>query len=125
MYEDLSSMHSAASVRNRLKYDNLAGRHLEMQAEYESMIEELKKQGPNVRDARRCEVRECQRVSHGFTHAGLLYENLRRDECIPRSVIFIYSWTKLRLRSAIVTSSGQALPCVSISSLLDQKTFAR
>ncbi|CAN0357880.1 unnamed protein product, partial [Laminaria digitata] len=43
-YEELSSKHSAAVVRSRLKYDNLAGRHVELQAEFESLLDDLKKQ---------------------------------------------------------------------------------
>lgn len=45
-YEELSSKHSAAIVRSRLKYDHLAGRHVELQAEYEAVLEDLKKQAP-------------------------------------------------------------------------------
>lgn len=45
-YEELSSKHNAAIVRSRLKYDSLAGKHVELQAEYEALVDELKKQAP-------------------------------------------------------------------------------
>eukprot|EP00904_Undaria_pinnatifida_P005251 jgi/Undpi1/1856/HiC_scaffold_12.g05243.m1 len=45
-YEELSSKHNAALVRSRLKYDSLAGRHVELQAEYEAVLDDLKKQAP-------------------------------------------------------------------------------
>lgn len=45
-YEELSSLHNAAVVRSRLKYDHLAGKHVELQTEYEAVLEDLKKQAP-------------------------------------------------------------------------------
>ncbi|CAM9957920.1 unnamed protein product [Ectocarpus sp. 6 AP-2014] len=41
-YDLLSSKFSADTVRQRLKYDSLAGRHLELQAEYESLLKDYK-----------------------------------------------------------------------------------
>lgn len=51
MYEDLSSKHSAESVRHRLKYDKLAGRHVELQAEYDSVVEVLESERTEARGA--------------------------------------------------------------------------
>ncbi len=57
----LSSKYSADVVRQRLKYDSLAGRHMELQQEYESLVKEFKNQqrtaragrnGPKVRPGR-------------------------------------------------------------------------
>lgn len=51
MYEDLSSKHSAESVRHRLKYDKLAGKHVELQAEYDSVVEVLESERTDARGA--------------------------------------------------------------------------
>lgn len=48
----LSSKHSADAVRQRLKYDSLAGRHLELQAEYDSLAKDFKHQQRAARTAR-------------------------------------------------------------------------
>ncbi|CAM9280522.1 unnamed protein product, partial [Hapterophycus canaliculatus] len=43
-YDILNSKYSADLVRQRLKYDSLAGRHLELQSEYESLLKDFKNQ---------------------------------------------------------------------------------
>ncbi|CAM9775096.1 unnamed protein product [Scytosiphon promiscuus] len=43
-YDLLNSKYSADLLRQRLKYDNLAGRHLELQSEYESLLKDYKNQ---------------------------------------------------------------------------------
>lgn len=40
----MNSKYSADLVRQRLKYDSLAGRHLELQSEYESLLKDYKNQ---------------------------------------------------------------------------------
>lgn len=48
----LSSKHSADSVRHRLKYDSLAGRHMELQAEYDALAQDFKHQQRAARATR-------------------------------------------------------------------------
>lgn len=48
----LSSKYSAENVRQRLKYDSLAGRHMELQQEYEALLKDFKNQQRAARVAR-------------------------------------------------------------------------
>eukprot|EP00903_Cladosiphon_okamuranus_P005990 g5911.t2 len=48
----LSSKYSAETVRQRLKYDSLAGRHMELQQEYETLLKDFKNQQRAARAAR-------------------------------------------------------------------------
>ena len=41
-YEEMLSKHSVDSMRSRLKYDKLAGKHLELQTDYEALQESLR-----------------------------------------------------------------------------------
>lgn len=59
-YDLLSSKFSADTVRQRLKYDSLAGRHLELQAEYESLLKDYKIQ------QRASRARSLPKVSHSM-----------------------------------------------------------
>lgn len=48
----LSNKHTAETVRQHLKYDSLAGRHLELQQDYEALLKDFKNQQRVYRAAR-------------------------------------------------------------------------
>ena len=42
------SKHSVDSMRSRLKYDKLAGKHMELQADYEALQESRRTKPPHI-----------------------------------------------------------------------------
>lgn len=68
----LSSKHSADSVRQRLKYDSLAGRHMELQAEYDSLSQDFKHQQRAARATRYGPKVRTRTVNHGGGIDGIM-----------------------------------------------------
>lgn len=96
----LSSKYSADSVRQRLKYDSLAGRHLELQQEYETLLKDFKNQ---------------QRVSRAARNAPKVCTAAVITPCVRnmRSLGLLSTskaaWSRLKLAFAFIVFRGWAV----------------